>query len=41
LTEVPAPDAAELIRRAKKLDVELAVGLSFEELAENLRPEQP
>ncbi len=39
--EVPAPDTAELIRRAKKLDAELAAGLSFEELAEKLRSDQP
>lgn len=37
-TEVPAPDAAELARRAAKLDGELSVGLSFGELAGNLRP---
>jgi spermidine synthase len=37
-SEVPAPDAAELARRAAKLDAELAAELSFGELAGNLRP---
>jgi spermidine synthase len=37
-SEVPAPDPSELSRRAKKLDAELKVGLSFEEMAGNLRP---
>lgn len=37
-SEVPAPDAAELMRRAKRLDAELAVELSFETLAAKMRP---
>lgn len=38
--EVPAPDANELLRRAKQLDAELAVELSFEALATKMRPEE-